>query len=272
MTGSGTQESPYIVTDWNELEQIFSTAQYIELGNDIQAPDLATNITADYLVSFDGKGHSIIGMHSTSGYAFTINRALGATINITIKDVNFNNINCQGAGFLSIGGNEGAGNYIRPKNVTFNGNLYCDRLIQSHTYVRTIMQSVGGNIHTNNAKFSLGSFANSSELRYGRFSIDYGYIEPDSGYSLYSNALTAYNTEFEINAPSNGNIYFGGCVYCTFKGKGNVWINSSSGVNVVEDTLSIHSSSTGTNHLLSTADIKNIQLLYDLGFPGSGVI
>ena len=271
MTGSGTQADPYVVETWNELEQVFSTAQYIELENDIQAPDLATNITAGYLVSLDGKGHSIVGMHNTSGYAFTFNRSSGGANNLTINDVSFNNINCQGTGFLHHGGTNDGGT-MRFENVTFNGNLYCDRLMLTNTAGKTIMDSVGGNIHTNNGKFSLGTFANNSELRYGRFSIDYGYIEPDSGYSLYGSALTAYNTEFEIHAPSNGNIYFGGCVYCAFKGKGNVCINSSSGVNVVEDTLSIHSSSTGTNHLLSTADIKNVQVLYDLGFPVSGVI
>jgi hypothetical protein len=271
MTGNGTQASPYIVTDWNELAQVFPTAQYIELGNDIQAPDLSTSIAADYLASFDGKGHSIIGMYSTSGYVFTVNIPR-SNHEITIKDVNFNNINCQGTGILSINGSGFGEIYARFKNVTFNGNLYCDRLMHFYNDVKAIMQSVGGNIHTNNAEFSLGKFVGSSELHYGRFCIDYGDIEPDSDYSLYRSRLTAYNTEFEISAPSNGNIYFGGCAYCAFKGKGNVWIDSSSGINVVEDTLSIHSSSTGTNHLLSTADIKNVQVLYDLGFPVSGVI
>lgn len=271
MNGNGTQAEPYVVGTWDEFAQVFPTAQYIELGNDIQAPDLPTNITANYLVSLDGKGYSIVNMHNASGYAFEITRLLGATINITIKDVNFNNINCQGTGFLTVGGNETDAS-IRLKNVTFNGNLYCDKLMGMQPYVRSNMESVGGNIHTNNARFALGTFGNTSELRYGNFSIDYGNIEPDSGYTLYSTALTAYNTKFKINAPSTGNIYFGGCVYCAFTGKGNVQINSSSGINVVEDTLNIHSSSTGTNHSLSSTDMKNIQVLYDLGFPASGVI
>lgn len=271
MTGSGTQASPYIVTNWNELTEVFPTAQYIELDNDIQAPDLPTNITSGYLVSLDGKGHSIVGMHSTSNYAFEFNRTGGGANNLTIKDVSFNNINCQGTGFLYHGGTNDGGT-MRFENVTFNGNLYCDRLMLTNTAGKTIMDSVGGNIHVNNGKFSLGTFANNSKLNYGCLRIDYGDIEPDSVYSLYGSTLTAYNTEFEINAPSNGNIYFGGCVYCAFTGKGNVWIISSSGVNVVEDTLNIHSSSTGTNHSLSTSDMKDVQVLYDLGFPVSGVI
>jgi hypothetical protein len=212
-----------------------------------------------------------MNIHNISGYAFTFYRASGGVNNLIIKDISFNNINCLGKGFLLHTGTNDGGTF-RLRDVAFNGSLYCNELMGTNTFGRAIMYSVGGNIHTNNGKFSLGTFGNTSELNYGCLRIDYGNVEPDSDYSLYSNKLTAYNTIFEINAPTSGKIYFGGCVYCAFTGSGTVWINSASGINIVEDTLDIYSSSTGTNHQLSSSDIRDIQILYDLGFPVSGVV
>jgi len=271
MTGSGTQANPYIVTTWEEFTQVFADAEYIELGSDIQASDYPVNIVASKLLSLDGKGHSITNIFSISDYAITFNKQLGGVFNLTIKDISFDNINCQGNGFIRIGGTNDGG-VFRLNNVAFNGSLYCDMLINSNTWGTTIMDSVGGNIHTNTEKFSLGTFGNNSKLNYGCLRIDYGSVTPDSGYSLYSATLTAYNTIFEINAPAGGKIYFGGCIYCAFTGSGTVWIISASGINIVENTLDIYSSSTGTNYQLSSSDIRNIQVLYNLGFPVSGVV
>lgn len=271
MTGNGTQASPYIVTDWNELAQVFPTAQYIELGNDIQAPDLPTNLTADYLVSFDGKGHSIVGMHNTSGYAFTFDKQGGGAFYLTIKDVSFNNINCQGTGFLRVGGTNSGGT-IRISGIVFNGNIYANEMCYINTWATSLLNGVGGYIHTNNANFKLAITGSStSKLSNGNFTLDYGSIEPSPTYSVFDSP-TVENTVFKIKAPENGKIFFNKCKYCSFTGNGNIKIGSTAGINVVEDTLVLDEASTGTNQVLPIADIKNVQVLYDLGFPASGVV
>ena len=86
------------------------------------------------------------------------------------------------------------------------------------------------------------------------------------------NEVPADNVDFIIRAPENGKIYFGNCRYCSFIGNGNIKISSSSGVNVIADALNLDGNSTGDNHILPISDIKNVQVLYDLGFPASGVI
>lgn len=270
MIGNGTQASPYIVTDWNEFAQVFPTAQYIELGNDIQAPDLTTNIAAGYLVSLDGKGHSIAGLYNASGYALTFNKSSGGYFNLSIKNINFSNINCQGDGFVAIGGTNDGGT-VSLQNVVFNGDLLCSKILNIATWHYVSAMSVGGYIHTNASAFKIAATGNYANLTHCKFTLDYGDVEPFSTNSVIGNML-ADNAEFNIRAPENGKIYFGNCRYCSFIGNGNIKILSSSGVNIIADTLNLDESSSGDNHVLPTADIKNVQVLYDLGFPVSGVV
>lgn len=270
MTGNGTQASPYIVTDWNELAQVFPTAQYIELGNDIQAPDLSTNITARYLVSLDGKGHSIAGLYNASGYALTFNKSGGGYFNLSIKNINFYNINCQGDGFIHINGTNDGG-YINLQDAVFSGDLLCNNMLNIATWHHVSATSVGGYIHTNASAFKIATTGANAYLTHGKFTLDYGNIEPSLTNSVIDPAL-ADNVDFIIRAPENGGVYFANCRYCSFIGNGNIKIASNSGVNVVADTLSLDENSTGDNHILPISDIKNVQVLYDLGFPASGVI
>lgn len=270
MTGSGTQASPYIVTDWNELAQVFPTAQYIELGNDIQAPDLTTNITAGYLVSFDGKGHSIAGLYNASGYALTFNKSSGGYFNLSIKNINFYNINCQGDGFIHINGTNDGG-YINLQNAVFSGDLLCNNMLDIMTRHSVSATGVGGYIHTNAPAFKIAATGSNAHLAHGKFTLNYGNIEPLLTNSVIGSAL-ADNVEFIIRAPENGKIYFAKCQYCSFIGNGNIKITSNSGVNVIADTLNLDENSTGDNHILTIADMKNVQVLYDLGFPVSGVV
>ena len=270
MTGNGTQASPYVVGTWTELAQVFPTAQYIELGNDIQAPDLSTSITAGYLVSFDGKGHSITGVYNASGYALTFNKSSGGYFNLSIKNINFSNINCQGDGFINIGGTNDGG-YIALQNVVFSGDLLCSKMLNVSSWHHVSATSVGGYIHTNAPAFKIAATGNYANLTHCKFTLDYGDAEPSPTNSVIGNML-ADNAEFNIRAPENGKIYFGNCRYCSFIGNGNIKISSSSGVNIIADTLNLDENSTGDNHVLPISDIKNVQVLYNLGFPASGVI
>ena len=270
MTGNGTQASPYVVISWAELAQVFPTAQYIELGNDIQAPDLATSITAGYLVSLDGKGHSIAGLYNASGYALTFNKSGSGYFNLNIKNIQFNNINCQGDGFIQINGTNDGG-YISLQNTVFSGDLLCGNMLNIATWHHVSATSVGGYIHTNAPAFKIATTGTYAHLTHGKFTLDYGSIEPSSTNSVIGSAL-ADNVDFIIQAPESGKIYFANCRYCSFIGNGNIKIASNSGVNVIADTLNLDGNSTGDNHVLPTADIKNVQILYNLGFPASGVV
>lgn len=270
MTGSGTQADPYVVGTWDELEQVFPTAQYIELGNDIQAPDLSTSIRARHLVSLDGKGHSIAGLYNASGYAMTFNATSGGYFSLNIKNIQFNNINCQGDGFIQMEGTIDRG-YLSLQNAVFSGDLLCNNMLYIGTQNHVSATSVGGCIHTNAPAFKIATTGNNAYLTHGKFTLDYGNVEPSVTDSVIGIAL-ANNVEFNIRAPENGGVYFGNCRYCSFIGNGNIKIASNSGVNVIADTLNLDENSTGDNHVLPISDIKNVQVLYNLGFPASGVI
>lgn len=270
MTGSGTQADPYVVGTWDELAQVFPTAQYIELANDIQAPDLSTSITGRYLVSLDGKGHSIAGLYNASGYAMTFNATSDGYFNLNIKNIQFNNINCQGNGFIRMEGTIDRG-YLSLQNAVFSGDLLCNNMLYISTWNQVSATSVGGYIHTNAPAFKIATTGANACLAHGKFTLDYGDIEPSLTNSVIGSAL-ADNIEFIIRAPENGGLYFANCRYCSFIGSGNIKIASKSGVNVIADTLNLDENSTGDNHVLPIADIKNVQVLYNLGFPASGVI
>ena len=269
MTGNGTQASPYIVTNWDELAQVFPTAQYVELANDIQAPDDTANLSSGTITlkMLDGKRHSISGLYTASGNAISINGNAGDWYHPIIRNISFSNINCQGDNFLFFDGTR----YADLDNVTFSGNIFSGNLMGT-TRCSALLKSCGGNVHVNSPDFTLMS-ANffSSTIRNGKFTLDYGSVEPSPANSVISSAL-ADNVDFIIRAPENSEIYFGNCRYCAFIGSGNIKIASNSGVNVIADTLSLDEASTGDNHVLPVSDIKDVQVLYDLGFPSSGVI
>lgn len=268
MTGNGTQESPYVVTSWTELAQVFPTAHYIELGDDIQAPDDTASLSSgiETLNVLDGKGYSISGLYTASGNAIVIRGNPQYVYQPTIRNISFNNINNQGDGFLSFNGAYS----FELDNVTFSGNVFSQYLVDPKG-ASALLKKCGGNIHTNFPGFYL-TFTNSpARIQNSKFTLDYGSIEPSPAYSVIGSAL-ADNVEFNIKAPENGKIYFGNCKYCSFIGNGNIKIASNSGVNVIADTLNLDENSTGDNHVLPISDIKNVQALYDLGFPASGVI
>ena len=268
MTGTGTQADPYVVTSWTELTQVFPTAQYIELGNDIQAPDDTASLSSgrSTLNVLDGKGHSISGLYTASGNAITINGNPQYVYQPTIRNISFNNINFQGDKFLFFRDTYS----VELDSVTFNGNVFSERLIYVEGGASITPKRCGGNIHTNNPNFTL-IIANYGRIQNCKFTLDYGSIEPSPTYSIIGGIL-ADNVDFIIRAPENGKIYFATCQYCSFIGNGNIKIASNSGVNVIADTLNLDSGSTGDNHVLPVSDIKNVQVLYDLGFPASGVV
>ena len=60
MTGTGIQEDPYVVGSWEEFEQAASIGTHIKLGNDIYAPDTATNLDMNNVDSLDGDDHACL--------------------------------------------------------------------------------------------------------------------------------------------------------------------------------------------------------------------
>lgn len=273
MTGNGTQASPYIVTNWNEFAQVFqasSESKYIELGADIIAPDTPVNLTSVSrgISQLDGKGYSIVGLTTNEGYALTFSGSGTYVYQPTIKNIAFNNTNCQGTGFIRLPNTH----TINLNNVVVNGDILTSSVIETNAYFKSI--SCGGNIHINSPDFKLINLTESGSGRtmsFNKWTVDYGNISPSIDNDFLSTNISADNCEFNIRCSTDNSVNFGNVRYCAFYGNGSVKINAQ-GVNVIEDTLTLDAGSTGDNHVLPISDVKNVQVLYNLGFPSSGVI
>lgn len=96
MSGSGTAESPYIITTVTDLQNVNNDlTAYYELGNDIDATgvfySIGTDITgylAEFTGSFDGNGYTITDLTQSSDYGTGLfYSATDATIkNIVLED------------------------------------------------------------------------------------------------------------------------------------------------------------------------------------------
>jgi hypothetical protein len=274
MTGNGTPADPYVVGTWDEFAQVFQASgegKQIELGADIIAPDTPVNLTSTIrgISQLDGKGYSIVGLTTNEGNALTFVGINQSYYTLTIKNIAFNNTNCQGTGFIRLPDTHTA----ILNNVVVNGNIFANSVIEADGYFKSI--SCGGNIHINSPDFKLINLTSSSSynrrLSFNKWTVDYGNISLSANNDFLSANIPSDNCEFNIHADSTNSVNFGDVRYCAFYGNGSVKINGR-GVNVIEDTLNLDSGSTGNNHILTIADMKNIQLLYDLGFPASGVI
>lgn len=274
MTGTGTQADPYVVGTWDDLVYVFEhgSLSYAELANDIYAPDEPTNVTSgkNPISSLDGKNHRIIGLTTTSGFAITINTDSGYYYWGNIKNLVFDNCNIQGDGVIRVN----SGQRLDLSHVTFNGSFFVSSLISANSAYG--INYCGGNIHVNNPSFQLSTYNwnDAINMKFNKWCVDYGLVSPDINNDFLGNQVIANNSKFEVYIPDNGNkLNFNNISYCHIKGNGaGIKITSTSGVNVVENTIPVDVTSTGDNHSLSTSDIKNIQLLYDLGFPASGVV
>lgn len=66
-TGTGTQEDPYVVTEWDDLISLITTTCYIELDADIDLSGVDINsVNVTVLAQIDGKGHTIKNGYKSS--------------------------------------------------------------------------------------------------------------------------------------------------------------------------------------------------------------
>ena len=271
-TGTGSRSDPRIVYDWSELANAFQNYNYIELGADIDAPQESASLAGgrDRVLSLDGKGFSIINLFTLSGSAISINANAQYVFQPIIKNISFVNINCQADNFLKF-----SGVYtVRMENIVFSGSVFANSLIYSDSDNGGYVRSCGANIHTNNPQFKLISYGHysNSTVNNTEWGVDYGNIAPDDTTPLINSTLVS-NTLIRLRAPTTGQIAIGECRYCAFSGEGKIKITSSSPyVNLIENTLTLDNASTGNNHVLSPTEIRDIQTIYDLGFPASGVV
>jgi hypothetical protein len=270
-TGTGTEADPRIVYNWDELVDAFQNHDYIELGADINAPQKSVSLAGgrERVNSLDGKGFSIINLFTLSGSAISINGHAGYVFQPLISNISFVNINCQADTFFNFNNVYS----VRMENVVFSGCVYGNQLVHSDGNNHGYFNYCGGNIHTNNGQFAL--FKSDSLPDVGvscnSWRVDYGSVLPDSGYPLLSN-MDINNSLFQFRASQNGTIAMGNCRYCAFIGDGAIKISGSTSPNIVSNTLVLDNNSTGTNYIVTDTNMRDVQYLYDLGFPVSGVI
>ena len=257
MTGSGTQADPYVVGTWNEFAQVFSTAQYIELCNDIQAPDvLYERLESTTLRSIDGKGYAIVGI-TTINAAFLRFRA-----SMNLKNISFLSINVSSnSSFLDF---SGSSNTI--DNVVFSGFANCAYLIYST--VLKDSKSFGCNLHTGRGDFKLFNITSTSELGYSNINMDYGTVAPTVDNIFTPNSLKINNTLLKINAPSDNSINIASLNYGKVTGHGKIKISTCQNSTVVEDSVTLDNTSSANCISMSKSDIT-IGSLYNLGFPAT---
>ena len=280
MTGNGTQAEPYIVTTWEEFIQAVSVGSYIKLGNDINAPDTATNLNMDNVRSLDGDGHAICNLYIESGYGLHWGKTNYIMHSVYITNTSFLNTNSQGNGLICT---NVYGDYRTKINKVVISGFFSDGDIihignQDGADDGNVSQA-GFNIRTSSSSLKLVAFNRANAYIFTSLpcsfinaKIDYGNVEISAD-STPLKVTSLVNSKIELNFPTDGNIIsLDNLKYCAVIGNGaGVKITSTQGINIVEDTLPIDTNSTGTNYLLSTADIKNQQVLYNLGFPCSGI-
>lgn len=135
-SGSGTSESPYIVTNAAELDWVFANGGYAELGDNIGDHGLTVSCTTQ-AVKLDLKGHTL-----SENYTFSDFRGPVITINsgctVTILDT-------QGGGCITGGqtnGGKGAG-ISNSGTLTINGGT----ITGNNAPIDNTVSGYGGAIH-----------------------------------------------------------------------------------------------------------------------------
>ena len=276
--GSGTQADPYIVHDWSELLEAFDgvSGSYVELANDIEAPDESVTVWATKNRSLDGKGFAINNLHhSGSDAAINFGASSG---NISgdkyLKNIKFTNVYLTGGFCIWQRPSDGTGNI---KNVSFSSRIDSGALIKvSYAPMYGPWLSINGiaaNIETGtgNCCILVNEWESTSTISNGNIKVKYLNCSPQNplaGTSSYkwswSNTLfdiTAEDTETKVNL---GNSISNCCII----GKGSgVSYSTASGKNIVEDTLPV-TTVAGVVYSLTTAQMKDAQYLHDtVGFP-----
>ena len=280
LTGSGTSADPYVVHSWSELLEAFNgaDANYIELANDIEAPNTETSISATKTISLDGKGFAINNIvHSTSNRAAIDLQYTTSSQSITLKNIKFTNLYLTGGYAIHLRPTGSAASYYH--NISFSGRVDSGTLIRvsyASTYGPWLsINSIAANIETGTGNCCIldNEWADSTgTIPNGNIKVKYLNCSPQNPLA----GITSYkwswsNTLFDITAEDTetkvplGNYLTNCCVI----GKGSgVTFTSGSGSVVVENTLSLPDPAPSNTYSLSTTDIKDAQTLHDdYGFP-----
>lgn len=273
ISGSGTSSDPYIVHDWSEMIEAFNgvSGNYIELANDIEAPDESVTVWAKKTLSLDGKGFAINNLHHSGGDA-AIN--LGADSgNVSgskyLKNIEFTNVYLTGGYCIWLRPSGGSGII---KNIGFSGRVDSGALIRA-AYAPTYgpwvdYNGIAANIGTGTGavRIVVNEWENTATISNGNIRVKYLNCSPQ-------NALTDWswsNTLFDIIAENaNTAVNLGNKISnCCIIGKGSgVSYTTASGKNIVEDTLPV-TTVAGVVYSLTTAQMKDAQYLHDtVGFP-----
>lgn len=276
--GSGESSDPYIVHDWSELLEAFNgvSGNYIELANDIEAPDDPVTANGDKTISLDGKGFAINNLHhATDGYAaISMRYNSGSYVDghRYLKNIKFTNIYITGGYCIwaLAGGSDHRQFYI--ENVSFSGRVDSGTLIrgaQSSMYGPwTNIERIAVNIETGIGNVRIASYEpeDKPSISNGNIRVKYLNCSPQSALSSWdwSNTLFDITTDTEASVVNLGR----NISNCAVIGKGSgVSYTSASGKNIVENTLPV-TTVAGVVYSLTTAQMKDAQYLHDtVGFP-----
>lgn len=276
ITGSGTSSAPYIVHDWGELLQAFNgvSENFIELANDIEAPEEAVSVSTTKVHTLDGKGYVINNLcHSgANSAAITLAAPQGQQVERWIKNISFKNLYLSGGYAIDINPNNGADVVM---NVGFSGRVDNATLIraayQDWPRINVDVQKIAANIETStgNCKILVNQYSGTNDkntIYYGNIRVKYLNCSPQTALTdwSWSNTLfdiTAENANTAVNLGNNIN-------NCCVIGKGSgVSYTTASGKNIVENTLPV-TTVAGVVYSLTTAQMKDAQYLHDtVGFP-----
>lgn len=241
MTGTGTENDPYIVSSWEELESVSGSSNYVKLAADIDMDtEHPEEITSTYtFYELDGQNHKINGLNikDSSGSTF-----LECT---NLKNVKFTNFKANIAGALLKNRN--------PSNIEANGILQRGTFIKSSSGQRSIYTGCSFTLKGINADFSKkGSYT--SAFRYCTIKI--------SGEWTISEALLSNSRIIGTGSITSGILvaetvldsYVN--VEATLSSYGNILYNSTLNPNL---SASIPQA--------TTAQMKDAEYLASIGFP-----
>lgn len=275
--GSGTQADPYIVHDWSELLEAFDgvSGNYIELANDIEAPDEPVTANGDKTISLDGKGFAINNLHhNSSGAAISMRYYDSSYVggHRYLKNIKFTNIYITNGYCIWVlaGGSDHRQFFI--ENLSFSGRVDSGTLIrgaQSSMYGPwTNIERIAVNIETGigNVRIASYEWEDKPSISNGNIRVKYLNCSPQSALSSWdwSNTLFDITTDAGASAVNLGR----NISNCAVIGKGSgVSYTSASGKNIVENTLPV-TTVAGVVYSLTTAQMKDAQYLHDtVGFP-----
>lgn len=261
ITGTGTQNDPYIVTTWDEfVEKAAISGAYIKLGNDINLNDeYPEGITSQTLVrctEIDGDNHIIKNLANKNCCIFYP----PYNTFVTIKNTKFLNCCLKGSSFVY--NNSTAG--ITFSLCSFNGELYENAVFSSQT--ATLRRcSMNFDLHGNStsASFNNGEqtyyYYCNIKLKNGilRMNGENNYVTGENMSVLVGSGK--YNV-FDVSIPTENYITFNDNHY-----RGYYNTNSLINDDKVEGTKSFNAND--GNYALTTEDLTNAEYLSSIGFP-----